>query len=346
MAETGLAFSGGGIRSAAFCSGVLRRLLEREIEVDYLSCVSGGGYTGTAYLDWKYRERKKARKEGKEGDELIRDWHEDFFANMKRKAGYLCDWRNPFQGLFDSIILAGLVLVGTIIEPIIIWGSYACPVAFIIDLIFGRLLRRKSNCDAVLATTTTTTAKSVFEEASISGEIISSTPGERVPVQPTRENCLFQQGTLALSLIVLFSVLFILFITFYTLVRIKEVTKRFRPFLRMSQYVFFVFLALTLVPFAIHDFVSTIPLWAQFVVVPVFVIVWVLLPFLRKKVSYVLVIYLYSYFIYWRVYKEELFGVVYSELLFIRLLFASGLSLWIVPMVAALHERLVHVYNR
>ena len=61
MANTGLAFSGGGIRSAAFCSGVLRRLLERGVEVDNLSCVSGGGYTGTAYLDWKYREETKAR---------------------------------------------------------------------------------------------------------------------------------------------------------------------------------------------------------------------------------------------------------------------------------------------
>ena len=42
--ETGLAFSGGGIRSAALCSGVLRRLLRDNAEVDYLSCVSGGGY--------------------------------------------------------------------------------------------------------------------------------------------------------------------------------------------------------------------------------------------------------------------------------------------------------------
>ncbi|PFX19869.1 hypothetical protein AWC38_SpisGene15708 [Stylophora pistillata] len=44
--ETGLAFSGGGIQSAALCSGVLRRLLQRKAKIDYLSCVSGGGYTG------------------------------------------------------------------------------------------------------------------------------------------------------------------------------------------------------------------------------------------------------------------------------------------------------------
>jgi hypothetical protein len=44
----GLALSGGGIRSAAFCLGVLQaldvtRVLDR---VDYLSTVSGGGYVG------------------------------------------------------------------------------------------------------------------------------------------------------------------------------------------------------------------------------------------------------------------------------------------------------------
>ena len=55
---TGLAFSGGGIRSAALCSGVLRRMLQNNVHIDYLSCVSGGGYTGTAYLDWKFRNGK------------------------------------------------------------------------------------------------------------------------------------------------------------------------------------------------------------------------------------------------------------------------------------------------
>lgn len=44
----GLAHSGGGIRSAAFCLGVLQALDERELikEIDYLSTVSGGGYIG------------------------------------------------------------------------------------------------------------------------------------------------------------------------------------------------------------------------------------------------------------------------------------------------------------
>lgn len=45
---TGLAFSGGGIRSATFNLGVIQALAELRLlrQFDYLSCVSGGGYIG------------------------------------------------------------------------------------------------------------------------------------------------------------------------------------------------------------------------------------------------------------------------------------------------------------
>lgn len=46
----GLALSGGGIRSSAFCLGAMQALHERGLidKVDYLSTVSGGGYIGTS----------------------------------------------------------------------------------------------------------------------------------------------------------------------------------------------------------------------------------------------------------------------------------------------------------
>jgi predicted acylesterase/phospholipase RssA len=49
----GLAFSGGGIRSASFCLGVMQGLAEADHlkRVDYLSTVSGGSYIGTT-LSW------------------------------------------------------------------------------------------------------------------------------------------------------------------------------------------------------------------------------------------------------------------------------------------------------
>lgn len=46
---TGLAFSAGGIRSAAFSLGVTQHLIAtgRFSQIDYLSTVSGGGHTGS-----------------------------------------------------------------------------------------------------------------------------------------------------------------------------------------------------------------------------------------------------------------------------------------------------------
>jgi hypothetical protein len=50
---TGLALSGGGIRSASFCLGVMQALVNGGIlkKMDYLSTASGGGYLGSA-LTW------------------------------------------------------------------------------------------------------------------------------------------------------------------------------------------------------------------------------------------------------------------------------------------------------
>jgi hypothetical protein len=54
---TGLAFSGGGIRSASFCLGVLQALVKGRLmkKFDYLSTASGGGYLG-ASLTWFLRK--------------------------------------------------------------------------------------------------------------------------------------------------------------------------------------------------------------------------------------------------------------------------------------------------
>lgn len=56
--SAGVAFSEGGIRSAAFCSGALSRMLLENVLPDYLSCVSGGGYTGAAFVEWKERQKR------------------------------------------------------------------------------------------------------------------------------------------------------------------------------------------------------------------------------------------------------------------------------------------------
>lgn len=59
----GLALSGGGIRSATFALGVLQALGERRLlwVFDYLSTVSGGGYTGGWWSAWLSRPARTAR---------------------------------------------------------------------------------------------------------------------------------------------------------------------------------------------------------------------------------------------------------------------------------------------
>jgi hypothetical protein len=54
----GLAFSGGGIRSATFNLGIVQALAEMKLlrDFDYLSTVSGGGYTGGWLSKWIHQE--------------------------------------------------------------------------------------------------------------------------------------------------------------------------------------------------------------------------------------------------------------------------------------------------
>ncbi|HET6409153.1 MAG TPA: patatin-like phospholipase family protein, partial [Chthoniobacteraceae bacterium] len=58
-ATSALCLSGGGIRSATFCLGVLQSLARGGLlpRFDYLSTVSGGGYLGSWLSAWIYREK-------------------------------------------------------------------------------------------------------------------------------------------------------------------------------------------------------------------------------------------------------------------------------------------------
>lgn len=64
----GLAFSGGGIRSATFNLGILQALADLRIlsHVDYLSTVSGGGYIGSWFAAWVRRQDEECRRQRRE----------------------------------------------------------------------------------------------------------------------------------------------------------------------------------------------------------------------------------------------------------------------------------------
>lgn len=93
---SGLAFSGGGIRSATFGLGVLEGLKDLNLlkQFDYLSTVSGGGYLGAWLSANCLRAAKRVPdKDGSDGPTnwLARDadWKESSIAYLRRYSKYL-----------------------------------------------------------------------------------------------------------------------------------------------------------------------------------------------------------------------------------------------------------------
>src|SRR4051812_42938191 len=89
--RVGIAFSGGGIRSATFGLGVLEALKHRGLlkKLHYLSTVSGGGYIG-AWLSASCRRHP-------EWLEPAADW-DDSVAHLRRYSNYL----SPKVGFFSA----------------------------------------------------------------------------------------------------------------------------------------------------------------------------------------------------------------------------------------------------
>jgi hypothetical protein len=83
----GIAFSGGGIRSATFNLGILQKLASLKLlhHFDYLSTVSGGGYIGTWLESWI----KRATSVSKVADRLCPDKSGDPLADEVRPIRWL-----------------------------------------------------------------------------------------------------------------------------------------------------------------------------------------------------------------------------------------------------------------
>jgi ABC-type multidrug transport system fused ATPase/permease subunit len=105
-AVVGLALSGGGIRSATFCFGILQVLERKHImkHVDFLSTVSGGGYTGAAYSAWRLRQSLAHKTAQTPADDAITvskkppaSW-EELLPHLRKFSNYLA----PSLGMGSS----------------------------------------------------------------------------------------------------------------------------------------------------------------------------------------------------------------------------------------------------
>ena len=117
----GLAFSGGGIRSATFNLGVLQALAELKLlyRIDYLSTVSGGGYIGGWLAAWTSRLKEKGFAEAQKQLATNRVHQED--DNEPRPIRFLRVFSNyltPKAGIFsgDTSAMVGIYLRNLILN--------------------------------------------------------------------------------------------------------------------------------------------------------------------------------------------------------------------------------------
>lgn len=308
---TGIAFSGGGIRSAAFCSGALRRMLQDDVPLEYLSCVSGGGFTGAAFLDWKQRPKKLGITD--------KVWQEQFFEKMRKNAGYLCNWQSPGWGICQSINFTLLLIFVVIILPCVLWLPYAFPIAVFVDVLFGGILRENSTCPPSVSVS----AKTSFLILELYDDC--QPPGRRVA---------------------LFLTTFAVWVFFYILSRIKYLIE-YQNLFRFLSILSGLVLALTLFPWLTHDFLWPLRIWIKVLVFIFFLILPFFFPIVRNFAAIFLFFYAYTLFVSWRVFKADLFGVLpYSDEVFYPILIGCAIAIILFPFIGPLHQSAFNIYYR
>ena len=311
----GVAFSGGGIRSAAFSSGVLRRLLQKKIPIEYMSCVSGGGYTGTAYLEWKYRH----------GGIDDPEWHEKFFNQMRRNASAQCKWGNPLIGFIDTLGVLFLITTVVFVVPALVWIPMAFPLAYLVDYFFGKMLRMGFICKG----------DALFNNSTIL-QTYNTSVGDKNCFQIKEKNIEFQ--------IIFYAAFLISIVVSFGLSR--GVGTQLRYLFRLAAGVLSIILAFTFLPWFFEVYFTVVPDWIKVIAFALGVVLWMGIPPLRATAAWSLVIYSYSYVIKFAVFKNPVLGIVYSEFLFnVATWISSGLFLF-APFLKMFQQSCIHSFYR
>jgi hypothetical protein len=134
--QTALCLSGGGIRSAAFCLGVLQSLAKAGLldRFHYLSTVSGGGYIGGWLQAWLLRHARQDNPEGSVDDGDIAAVAQQLASGVAEPVKNLRDYTNfltPEAGLASRDTWAAITLY--IRNMLINWAIFL-PALFALSL--------------------------------------------------------------------------------------------------------------------------------------------------------------------------------------------------------------------
>ncbi|MGQ0445599.1 MAG: patatin-like phospholipase family protein [Beijerinckiaceae bacterium] len=131
---TALCLSGGGIRSASFCLGILQALAKRKLlsRFHYLSTVSGGGYIGSWLSAWRSREGQSIASVE---DSLVQYPEPKEVTSLRDFTSYI----TPRRGLMSSdtwtgfaTLIRNLVLNWTLFLPLLLLLVWVPKVAVVV----------------------------------------------------------------------------------------------------------------------------------------------------------------------------------------------------------------------
>ncbi|CAE8688091.1 unnamed protein product [Polarella glacialis] len=162
-AEAGLqdfavAFGGGGIRSAAFCTGVLWALAEvgRLRHVTHISSVSGGSIATSGLASFLVASQRAAPPAPDEASTGADSWYlrvvADLIDRCQKNAGYLVSFNgDPWTVPSDKssslpraldLVLMGMVIAGVLVAaPAVFCVFYVVPLSLLLEAYWGGVMR-------------------------------------------------------------------------------------------------------------------------------------------------------------------------------------------------------------
>ena len=230
---------------------------------------------------------------------------------MKENTGYICNWQKC-GGCNDCFILSVLLVFVAITIPVVGWGSFACPIAFLVKFLYGQFL-----------------------------------DGTRCRRKADSVDCIERTHFFFGS--------FLIFVGFHLVEYFIDCCEKKENYLNMKtpkvllkigQLITGASFVFTFLPWFINDFLQYTYLWIRVAIVVFTAAFWFFVPVLRKYSSLVILIYAYSYVVYWHLYKGELFNIKYTEERFRNGMIASMVMLAIFSVLGDVPLRLVHIYNR
>jgi len=145
--RVGLAFSGGGIRSATFNLGILKALHKLDVlkHVDYFSTVSGGGYTGAWWTAWRARWGSATKEfpvaHCADGDG--QDTYDEKLNREPEEVRHLREFSNflsPRIGFFQSEMWNAVMAVVSAVLPAVLTASSVLALAFLLWLAVNKVI--------------------------------------------------------------------------------------------------------------------------------------------------------------------------------------------------------------